>query len=558
MKKKIIISIVAILLVGAIVTLAVMPKGILQGEASADFAIDISQRSGVASNVVSNNNIWDMGESFYDPQINEDYNVFEFVEYVQFMQCSGGTESRDLFKDPMNFDVLDDYDFEPLIKNCAGILKLGAKPHLKLGSVPLKYTKDSLLDGFGMNVYPPDDYNVYYDYIYALASALVAEFGKEEVLSWRFGVMTEYENWDWFRTKSEDPADAATEYCKLYDYTVQARIDAIGQDVFVGAHSMTVTEGHWDEAEFIKHVAKGKNYANGGTGTRICYLSASFYDYSPEEYTEGYTLPETINYIRTVAEENGLKNLLYGIDEGRLLVGLESGNDNDELLSRTVGYTYQAAYDARLWKQCLDNNIDYFSSWGFLTGGMVNGYPTISYHVAKNISAFKGSQKVATAVMNAKPTEFKVEMDGVSVYDEETKTLRIMAYNYKNDLDYDDLAVFNFDVDLTKYDFKNAKVKTRFVDDSCNFFDEWQADRLEYNITSDKFSWSPEDPCLDSEITLSDPDAKDFYQKNLRDKYIDCSKLETVNSQMKITDGHLRFNNVVHGNSVVFYEITFE
>ena len=558
MKKKIIISIVAILLVGAIVTLAVMPKGILQGEASADFAIDISQRSGVASNVVSNNNIWDMGESFYDPQINEDYNVFEFVEYVQFMQCSGGTESRDLFKDPMNFDVLDDYDFEPLIKNCAGILKLGAKPHLKLGSVPLKYTKDSLLDGFGMNVYPPDDYNVYYDYIYALASALVAEFGKEEVLSWRFGVMTEYENWDWFRTKSEDPADAATEYCKLYDYTVQALIDAIGQDVFVGAHSMTVTEGHWDEAEFIKHVAKGKNYANGGIGTRICYLSASFYDYSPEEYTEGYTLPETINYIRTVAEENGLKNLLYGIDEGRLLVGLESGKDNDELLSRTVGYTYQAAYDARLWKQCLDNNIDYFSSWGFLTGGMVNGYPTISYHVAKNISAFKGSQKVATAVMNAKPTEFKVEMDGVSVYDEETKTLRIMAYNYKNDLDYDDLAVFNFDVDLTKYDFKNAKVKTRFVDDSCNFFDEWQADRLEYNITSDKFSWSPEDPCLDSEITLSDPDAKDFYQKNLRDKYIDCSKLETVNSQMKITDGHLRFNNVVHGNSVVFYEITFE
>ena len=109
-----------------------------------------------------------------------------------------------------------------------------------------------------------------------------------------------------------------------------------------------------------------------------------------------------------------------------------------------------------------------------------------------------------------------------------------------------------------KYDFKNAKVKTRFVDDSCNFFDEWQADRLEYNITSDKFSWSPDDPCLDSEITLSDPDAKDFYQKNLRDKYIDCSKLETVNSQMKITDGHLRFNNVVHGNSVVFYEITFE
>ncbi len=558
MKKKIVISVIAIVLVGVIVTLAVIPKGILQGFASADIAIDISTKQGVASNVVSNNNIWDMGESFFDPHINEEYNVFEFVEYVQFMQCSGGTEDRDLFKDPKNFDVLDDYDFEPLIKNCAGILKLGAKPHLKLGSVPLKYTRDSLLDGFGMNVYPPDDYEVYYNYIFALASALVKEFGREEVLTWRFGVMTEYENWDWFRAKSETPEDTAVAYCKLYDYTVQALIDAIGENVFVGAHSMTVTEGHWDEAEFIKHVAKGKNYANGGTGTRICYLSASFYDHSPEAYTKGYTLPETINYIRTVAEENGLTDLIYGIDEGRLLVGLESGKDNDELLSRTVGYTYQAAYDARLWKQCLENNIDYFSSWGFLTGGMVDGYPTISYHVAKNVAKFAGMQKVDTAVLNAKPTQLKVEMDAISVYDEETKTLRVMGYNFKNDLEYKDQAVFNFDIDLSKYDFKNAKIKTRFIDDSCNFFDEWQKDREKYNITNDAFAWSPDDPCLDSSVTLADSKAQEIYRTELRDKYIDCSRLEAVNTQAEIIDGHLKFNNVIQGNSAVFYEITFE
>ncbi len=557
MKKKIIISIVAILLVGAIVTLVVMPQGILQGGASAHFNIGLSEKNGVASNVVSNNNIWHMGESFFDPQVNEEYNVFEFVEYVQLMQCSGGTEDRDLFKDPMNFDVLDDYDFEPLIKNCAGILKLGAKPHLKLGGVPLKYTKDYLQDGFGMNVYPPDDYNVYYNYIYALADALVQEFGKEEVLSWRFGVMTEYENWDWFRTKSEEPEDAAVEFCKLYDYTVQALIDAIGEDVFVGAHSMTVTEGHWDEAEFIKHIAKGKNYANGKTGTRVCFLSASFYDYSPEEYTEGFTLPETINYIRTVAEENGLTNLIYGVDEGRLLVGLESGKDNDELLSRTVGYTYQAAYDARLWKQCLDNNIDYFSSWGFLTGGLNHGFPTISYHVAKNVAEFNGSDIVTTSVKE-NPTEFKVEMDAVSVYDEETKTLRIMAYNFKNDLDYKEKANFNFSVDLSGYGFETAKIRTIFVDDSCNFFDEWQKDREKYNITNDAFSWSPDDPCLDSVTTLADPDMIELYKTELRDKYIDCARINPVNTTKKIENNVLSFDNIVAGNSVVFYEITFE
>lgn len=556
MKKKVIISVVALALVSVIVVLAVLPKGVFTGEATAYFAIGLTEKNGVATNVVSNNNIWHMGETFFDPQVNEDYNVFEFVEYVQLMQCSGGTEDRDLFKDPMNFDVLDDYDFEPLIKNCAGILKLGAKPHLKLGGVPLKFTKDYLLDGFGMNVYPPDDYNVYYNYIYALADSLVKEFGKEEVLSWRFGVMTEYENWDWFRARSEEPDDTAEEFCKLYDYTVQALVDAIGEDVFVGAHSMSVTEGHWDEAEFIEHIAKGTNYANGKTGTRVCFLSASFYDHSPEEYTNGYTLPETIDYIRSVAEKNGLDDLIYGVDEGRFLVGLEAGKDNDELLSRTVGHTYQAAYDARLWKQCLENNIDYFSSWSFLTGGLNDGYPTISYHVAENVAQFKGSEKLTTYV-KAKPTQFDVEMDGISVYDEETKTLRIMAYNYKNDLDYKEQAIFNFSINLSGYGFEAANVKVSFIDDSCNFFDEWQADREKYNITSDAFCWSPDDPCLDSVTTLADPDTIELYKTQLRDKYIDCARLQPVNYNYVVENDTLEFNNVIAGNSAVFYEITF-
>ena len=558
MKKKIIIAIVSVVVIASVITAIILPKGIYDGGASATFEIDLKNKKGVASNVVSNNNIWDMGEAFYNPTVNEEDNPFEFVEYVQFMQCSGGTEDRDLFKDPKNFDVLDDYDFEPLIKNCAGVLKLGAKPHLKLGSVPLKYTKGNLQDGFGMNVYPPDDYDVYYDYIYALASALVNEFGKEELLSWRFGVMTEYENWDWFRTKSEKPEDAATEFCKLYDYTVQALIDAIGEDVFVGAHSMTVTEGHWDEEIFIEHIAKGKNYANGKTGTRVCFLSASFYDYSPEEYTEGYTLPETIDFIRSAAEKHGLKNLIYGVDEGRLLVGLNSGKDNDELLSRTVGYTYQAAYDARLWKQCLDNDINYFSSWSFLTNGICDGYPTISYHVAKNIAQFKGAEKVGVNKIDDKPTQFKVEMDAVSVFDEETKTLRVMAYNFKNKLDYDEEANFNFKVDLSEYGYKVANIKTTYVNDDCNFFDEWQEDRKKYNITDDAFAWSPDDPCLDSPITLADAKAQEIYRTELRDKYIECSKEVSVNQEIALQDGVLSFGNIVKGNSVVFYEITFK
>lgn len=121
------------------------------------FSIDASQKGETLVNPVSNVNIWDMNtdSQFTDPEINSEYNVFEFVDYVQLMQCTGGNASRDLFKDPLDKTVLDDYDFTRLIENCRGIVEIGAKPHLKLGSVPLKYSAAASEDEyFGTNVYP--------------------------------------------------------------------------------------------------------------------------------------------------------------------------------------------------------------------------------------------------------------------------------------------------------------------------------------------------------------------------------------------------------------------
>ena len=76
----------------------------------------------------------------------------------------------------------------------------------------------------------------------------------------------------------------------------------IGEDVFVGAHSMTVTEGLWDEESFILHCGKGINYKTGERGTRVCFLSGSFYDSTPGEFTSGYDLPGTINCLKAAAE----------------------------------------------------------------------------------------------------------------------------------------------------------------------------------------------------------------------------------------------------------------
>ncbi len=556
--KKILCIIIPVIIVGLSV-FGVIAAGVFN---KFTFTIDATKTTNTLYNVVNNINIWSIeGNPFVNATANEENNIFDFVEYVQFMQCSGGTETRDLFKDPLDKTVLDDYDFTVLIENCRGVLELGGKPMLKLGSVPLKYSEKSATDaGFGMNRYPPDDYDVYYDYIKAIAKALVKEFGKKEVLTWRFGVMTEYENADWFiGSDSEDEETLAKEsaeaYCKLYDYTAQALVDVLGENVFVGAHSMSVTEGIWDEAIFIEHCAKGKNYKTGKTGSPLKYLSASFYDSTPGEYTEGYTLPETIAYIRNVAESNGLTDLIYGIDEGRILCGVNSGSDTDELLTRTCGYTYQAAYDARLISQMFNNDIAYFSAWSYLSNGFLQGNPTVSYHVAKNAAKMAGAKRTETTKAKS-GLILGGEIDAVSAFNEETETLYLMAYNFKNDLDYKTSTDLSFEINAPQFDGKKVKITTYTIDDDCNYFDEWVEDRKTYNIGDDCFGWSPDDPEIDSTITLKDEKARDIYFNELYSKYTECSKLVPTEEIVKVENGKITLNKTLNPHAVVFYEIS--
>lgn len=521
------------------------------------FTVDTAKVGEVLVNPASNVNVWSIdGNPFVGAKADEENNIFEFVDYVQFMQCTGGNADRDLFKDPYDRTVLDDYDFTVLIENCRGVLELGAKPMLKLGSVPLKYSEKAMMGAdFGTNIYPPDDYDVYYNYIAAIAQALVDEFGVEEVLSWRFGVMTEFENSQWFMANSEKPEDAAVEYCKLYDYTVQALIDVIGEEVFVGAHAMVVTEGHWDERIFIEHCANGTNYKTGKKGSRICYLAASFYDSSPGEETSGMNFEKTMKHLKKAADKAGLENLIFGVDEGRLLVGLTSGASDNQLLSRTVGFTYQAAYDARIYRTMFNNDINYFSSWDYLSNGLLDGNPTVSYHVAKNAAKFADANLVKTRKISRALLP-KIEVDAVSAYNAETQTVHIMAYNYKNDVEYKRSATLDFKVKVPQFESEKVKVTAYVIDDDCNYFDEWQEDRVKYNITDDCFAWSPDDPIIDNPTTLQADWAREIYFNELKAKYKECSKLEPVTEEVEVKNGKVKFEITLDPNAVVFYEIT--
>ncbi len=314
------------------------------------FTIDAKAKGAVLPNPSQMLTSWELPGKV-DPQVLSglEWDVRDFAEWVEIMAATGGNASRDCFRDPKDRSVRDDYDFTKLVDGCKSILAQGLKPYVKRGNVPEKLSSNINQGDFSMNVRPPDDYAEYGRYMEACAKALLDAFGREELLKWRFAVLTEYENGGWFLDASGDAERTFQAYCLLYEKTVEVFSRVISPDVTFGAHAMAVTEGNWDERRFFTFVSVRH--------LPLKFVTASYYDSRPWKYTRGLTLPKTILHLREAAEKAGLKNLFYGVDEGRI-IGAESGKSTSALMMRVVGDTYQAAYDARVVRQI-------FGSGGF-------------------------------------------------------------------------------------------------------------------------------------------------------------------------------------------------
>ncbi|MBR5627475.1 MAG: hypothetical protein IKW74_07650, partial [Thermoguttaceae bacterium] len=426
---------------------------------------------------------------------------------------------------------------------------LGAKPHIKF-SVPIKYVNDYKAGVFNTNVYPPDDWDGYYQFIRALAKNLVDKFGREEVQTWRFGCLVEFENADWFRAKSGDPEETKEAFFKLYDYTVDGLIQEIGPDVFVGAHAMACSEGLWDERELLDHCAHGTNYKTGETGTRICFMAASFYDVKPGVLCP-LSLPTVIQRLRERAENVGLTNLIYGVDEGRIL-GSTKGRDATDLVHRIVGQTYQAASDARLYTQMTENDIDYFSSWTYSTDSPWNGYPTVAWHVANNFSKFRDAALLP--INKEEQLAPQVETEAVAGFDAVQNTLHLMAYHFKPEFHFQGTLQTTFTVNVPQFKGQKVSVETFLIDDSNNFFNDWLRDRETFGIDDQCFSWSPDSTAIDHSIL--DPEKNKIYQEKLRPKYLEKAQIKPIVSEQTVSeDGLLTFETVLGPHAVVFYTV---
>ncbi|MBQ7822782.1 MAG: hypothetical protein IJ338_01170 [Bacteroidaceae bacterium] len=519
-----------------------------------EFKVNAAERGAAIVNVADNINVWNyqmwLGTKDRDfPGYFKKY--LPFVKYVQLMMAAGGNAERDLFDNPLNCDTLTDYNFSKLIEACRNITKQGLIPHLKIGNVPLKYTTaPKISKAFGVNVLPPDSYEMWHAYVMELGKALVKEFGKKNVRSWRFGVLTEYENKDWFSV-NDNPEETKAAYFKLYDYTVDALQKAIGKDVFVGGHSMTVSDGLWDERDFISHCATGKNFCTGERGTRLCYLSSSYYDITPGRYADK-PLVECISLLREHAKKEGFGNLIYGVDEGRILQGV----DKKDLVPRAIGNTWQAAYDARMFKTLIDHNIDYFSQWYFTTRGIWGGIPSVSLHVANLFYTLAGNIRITAENLSLMQSPFNKDVsntDCIAAIDKRKGKLYLMFYAYSDSVFEKGERPVSCHIEGLNKALRHAIITRTLVSDDTNFFDEWEQDQKKQCITDDDFGWSKSSFVIDYP-TLKKQQHIDYFRSR-KPFYSRCAELKPQTTSIALQEGcaSLTFSIPIHG--VVLYEI---
>jgi len=182
-------------------------------------------------------------------------------------------------------------------------LQRGVKPYVQIGFMPRALSikpepyqhhwtptarYDEIYTGWA---YPPKDYSRWAELVYQWAKHCVDRYGRREVETWYWEVWNEA-NIGYWRGSPE-------EFRKLHDYAIDAVRRALPTARVGGAD--TAGSGGQFTRDFLEHCLTGKNYANGGVGTPVDFVS--FHAKGAPRFVGGHV-------------QMGIANQLQAIDRG--------------------------------------------------------------------------------------------------------------------------------------------------------------------------------------------------------------------------------------------------
>lgn len=248
-------------------------------------------------------------------------------------------------------------DFTELITSMRNFMTTGFKPRLVLDNVPWEMVENKVVNTFG-NSDPPDNYELWNQYIKAFLQALIDEFGYDEVKTWRLRVGTEpnFVPGHWTGTKEQ--------YFRHYDETVAA-VTSVIPEIEIGPGNVVLNQSasNWG-MDIIDHCGGGINYVTGQRGTQMDFFAFSYY-----EFLRG----ETVNLDGHMTTANARLNqypqfvdIPLDIQEFGILVD-EFGNGDGSLNDATeYGGSWLATISEVVYRQ----NMSEIYEWGYGAEGL--------------------------------------------------------------------------------------------------------------------------------------------------------------------------------------------
>jgi xylan 1,4-beta-xylosidase len=202
-------------------------------------------------------------------------------------------------KDPAGRSV---YDWTILDRILGTLRQVKAKPLVEIGFMPQAlsvrpqpyrhhWPEGTLWTGWA---YPPSDYQQWGELVYRWVRHAVDRYGKEQAQSWKWEVWNEPDIGYW--------QGSPNEYYKLYDYAAQAVKRALPQACVGGPDSTGPVDPRAADflRQFLAHCARGSNYATGGKGAPLDFVS--FHAKGDTRLVQGHVVMGISRHLQSIDE----------------------------------------------------------------------------------------------------------------------------------------------------------------------------------------------------------------------------------------------------------------
>ncbi|KQM12898.1 beta-xylosidase [Sphingomonas sp. Leaf24] len=255
-------------------------------------------------------------------------------------------------------------------------LARGVRPYLQIGFMPEALStapkgtpyQHSWRPGFDYRLiatgwtYPPDGYDKWAELVYQWTRHNVERYGADEVNRWYFEVWNEPDSKFYWQASPE-------EFNKLHDFAIDAVRRAL-PTAKVGGPDVAVAGEFMDG--FLRHVASGRNYVTGRTGTSTDFLS--FHAKGAPSFVDGHVRMGLSTHLRNVDRGFAKVAGFPALAAKPIVIG-ESDPEGcaacpgpqNAYRNGTMYSSYTAASFARIWDLAARRkvNIEGILSWSF-------------------------------------------------------------------------------------------------------------------------------------------------------------------------------------------------